>query len=279
MNFIGIDLSLNSTAVFIQTVSNSFNKNVILSFTNKKDNNIYIKELERKGVKFFFSPEKKSDIYSKIEDTYVLLPNQDGKIKIENFQGKGETKVIEIGNNAKWFAGVAMTDAQLDKYGAREVFKDPKAIAALKSAHKLTDLEIENIRGACPLDAKNAHHCGNVPTFQEGDIFLILKENGKKNGKTVASIVIDSKGNVVESKGNFNKSIDKEYNNNMVWLYNEKYVTGNLGAWDRYDASVNFWMYKHDDEDVQNHFYDNSGKNFDDTEKTVKDLRTKYKNG
>jgi hypothetical protein len=48
MNYIGIDISINSTAIFIET--NGIEK--ILSFTNKKDNNIYIKELNRCGVDF-----------------------------------------------------------------------------------------------------------------------------------------------------------------------------------------------------------------------------------
>ena len=38
-NYIGIDISMNSTAVFIES---DLGKK-ILSFTNKKDNNIYIK--------------------------------------------------------------------------------------------------------------------------------------------------------------------------------------------------------------------------------------------
>lgn len=48
MNYIGIDISINSTAIFIET--NGIEK--ILSFTNKKDNNIYIKELNKCGVDF-----------------------------------------------------------------------------------------------------------------------------------------------------------------------------------------------------------------------------------
>ena len=63
MNFIGLDISLNSTAVFIQ----NNDKSTILSFTNKKDNNIYIRELEQCGVKFYFIPEHKKDVYSKNE--------------------------------------------------------------------------------------------------------------------------------------------------------------------------------------------------------------------
>ena len=63
MNYIGIDISLNSTAIFIE----SNNKKTILSFTNKKDNNIYIKELDRCGVKFFYLNRETSDDYSKNE--------------------------------------------------------------------------------------------------------------------------------------------------------------------------------------------------------------------
>ena len=60
MNYIGIDISLNSTAVFIETSNNKY----ILSFTNKKDNNIYIKELARFGVKFFHLFRESSSDYS-----------------------------------------------------------------------------------------------------------------------------------------------------------------------------------------------------------------------
>lgn len=60
MNYIGIDISLNSTAVFIETSNNKY----ILSFTNKKDNNIYIKELARFGVKFFHLFRESSNDYS-----------------------------------------------------------------------------------------------------------------------------------------------------------------------------------------------------------------------
>lgn len=62
-NFIGIDISLNSTAVFVE---NDFGK-FILSFTNKKDNNIYIKELDRYGVRFFHFTRVVSEDYSENE--------------------------------------------------------------------------------------------------------------------------------------------------------------------------------------------------------------------
>ena len=88
MNFIGIDLSLNSTAVFIQTINSSYNKSTILSFTNKKDNNIYIKELGRSGVKFFFAKEQKKDIYSKNE-----------MMKIQRYDDLSEKIISEIIKN------------------------------------------------------------------------------------------------------------------------------------------------------------------------------------
>ena len=62
-NYIGIDISLNSTAVFIENDNGMY----ILSFTNKKDNNIYIKELDRYGVKFFHFNREISKDYSKNE--------------------------------------------------------------------------------------------------------------------------------------------------------------------------------------------------------------------
>lgn len=63
MNFIGIDISINSTAIFIETEKDQH----ILSWTNKKDNNIYIKELARYGVQFFHQNKDSSKDYSKNE--------------------------------------------------------------------------------------------------------------------------------------------------------------------------------------------------------------------
>ena len=63
MNFIGLDISLNSTAVYIESNKGSS----ILSFTNKKDNNIYIKELDKYGVKFFYNTRQVSENYSENE--------------------------------------------------------------------------------------------------------------------------------------------------------------------------------------------------------------------
>lgn len=62
-NYIGIDISLNSTAISIQKDNNM----VLLSFTNKKSNNIYIKELESCGVIFEFLNKEEKYIYSKNE--------------------------------------------------------------------------------------------------------------------------------------------------------------------------------------------------------------------
>jgi hypothetical protein len=59
-NYIGIDISLNSTAVYIES---DLGKKIICA-TNKKDNNIYIKELDRYGVLFFNKEREKSDDYS-----------------------------------------------------------------------------------------------------------------------------------------------------------------------------------------------------------------------
>lgn len=72
-NYIGVDISLNSTAIFIES-----NRGVsILSFTNKKDNNIYIKELDRYGVKFFHLNREVSSDYSKNEilklNHYIMI--------------------------------------------------------------------------------------------------------------------------------------------------------------------------------------------------------------
>ena len=62
-NYIGIDISLNSTAIYIESNKGKF----ILSYTNKKDNNIYIKELNSFGVCFFYNNKEKNDNYSENE--------------------------------------------------------------------------------------------------------------------------------------------------------------------------------------------------------------------
>jgi len=59
-NYIGIDISINSTAIYLE----SDKGNRILSLNNKKDNNIYIKELDRHGVQFIHLNPEKSKIYS-----------------------------------------------------------------------------------------------------------------------------------------------------------------------------------------------------------------------
>lgn len=62
-NYIGIDISINSTAIYI--LSNKGES--ILSFTNKKNNNIYIKELENYGVSIFYQDRSQSNDYSESE--------------------------------------------------------------------------------------------------------------------------------------------------------------------------------------------------------------------
>lgn len=94
-NYIGIDISLNSTAVYIESnIGNS-----ILSFTNKKDNNIYIKELDRYGVKFFHHTRDSSDNYS---DNEIL--------KIKHYIKISDLLISEIleriDNNEKTFCQI-----------------------------------------------------------------------------------------------------------------------------------------------------------------------------
>ncbi len=84
MNFIGIDISINSTAVFID--NGRYEK--ILSFTNKKDNNIYIKELSRYGVKFSHFEKPVSKEYSKNEI-----------LKIQYYNNISDKIVFEIVSN------------------------------------------------------------------------------------------------------------------------------------------------------------------------------------
>ncbi len=72
-NYIGLDISLNSTAIYIDSNKGVF----ILSYTNKKDNNIYIKELDKCGVKFFHNDRISDSDYSKNEilklNHYIML--------------------------------------------------------------------------------------------------------------------------------------------------------------------------------------------------------------
>lgn len=70
-NYIGIDISINSTAIYIE----SDNKQKIISINNKKDNNIYIKELNRYGVEFIHIDRKKSSDYS--ENEVIKLKHYD----------------------------------------------------------------------------------------------------------------------------------------------------------------------------------------------------------
>jgi hypothetical protein len=82
-NYIGIDISINSTAIFI--ISNKGEN--ILSFTNKKDNNIYIRELDACGVKIFSNNREKSDKYSENEI-----------LKLESHINLSENIIVEILN-------------------------------------------------------------------------------------------------------------------------------------------------------------------------------------
>ena len=84
MNYIGIDISLNSTAVYIESKLG----NKILSFTNKKDNNIYIKELERYGVKFYHHNRPVSKDYSENEI-----------LKLRHYNMLSDLLISEIINN------------------------------------------------------------------------------------------------------------------------------------------------------------------------------------
>lgn len=63
INKIGIDISLNSTAIYIE----SDKGNHILSFTNKSASNTYIKQLEDCGVHFYYIDRKSNIDYSKNE--------------------------------------------------------------------------------------------------------------------------------------------------------------------------------------------------------------------
>lgn len=82
-NYIGIDISLNSTSIYIES-----DNRVVLSFTSKKDNNIYIKELDRHGVVFHHQDKVKGSDYSTNEiikiKNYDLLSDKIISSIIEN---------------------------------------------------------------------------------------------------------------------------------------------------------------------------------------------------
>lgn len=92
-NYIGIDISLNSTSIYIES-----NKRVVLSFTNKKDNNIYIKELDRHGVVFHYQEKVKGNDYSTNEvikiKNYDLLSDKIVSAIIENIDLNNKTYCI-----------------------------------------------------------------------------------------------------------------------------------------------------------------------------------------
>ena len=90
MNYIGMDISLNSTAVVIE----SGGKTTILSFTNKKDNNIYIKELDRCGVKFFHNNREVSKDYSENEILKLRHYNMISDLIVNEIQ-----KYIDVSEN------------------------------------------------------------------------------------------------------------------------------------------------------------------------------------
>lgn len=81
MNYIGIDISINSTAVYIESGLGQF----IISVTNKKSNNKWIKDLSTYGVKFIHHDRQVSDIYS---DNEIL--------KIRQYMTLSEIIVSEI---------------------------------------------------------------------------------------------------------------------------------------------------------------------------------------
>jgi len=83
-NFVGIDISLNSTAICIENKRGMS----ILSFTSKKDNNIYIKELSRAGVKFYHTYRESSKDYS---DNEIL--------KLKHFEEVSKEMVVRIIEN------------------------------------------------------------------------------------------------------------------------------------------------------------------------------------
>lgn len=89
-NYIGIDISINSTAIYIESDKGS----KILSINNKKDNNIYIKELDRYGVEFIHTSMNKSKIYS---DNEILKLKHFDKVAI--FVLEFCIKNINIENN------------------------------------------------------------------------------------------------------------------------------------------------------------------------------------
>lgn len=91
-NYIGIDISLNSTAIYIESNKGCY----ILSFTNKKDNNIYIKELNHYGVNFFHHYREVVKDYSENENLKIRHFDNLSNIILEEINKK-------IDNNANTY--------------------------------------------------------------------------------------------------------------------------------------------------------------------------------
>lgn len=81
MNYIGIDISINSTAVYIESGLGQF----IISVTNKKSNNKWVKDLSCYGVKFIHHDRQVSENYSENEI-----------LKIRQYMTLSEIIVLEI---------------------------------------------------------------------------------------------------------------------------------------------------------------------------------------
>ena len=206
-----------------------------------------------------------------VRKSYVELPNQE-ELKIENFKGSGETKIIPIDSGAKWIVGTTIPE---DELKTSKLYKNltPDGKKALTKASQKGDLAL---RGACPLDSRDSKHCGNLPSNMEGDIFLMLKEPGSK--QSMASVVVDADGLVRESKAPGNTSVIEKYYNNMVWLFLHEWVDGTI--WGGYAPDRNFFPYKLKDQELKDHLYSkDSGKKWTDQEKIVGVIKDAYDSG
>lgn len=133
-------------------------------------------------------------------------------------------------------------------------------------------------KGACSVEAKVAHHCGNVPSLQTGDTLYSLR-NGNK---IAATVIVNDNGNIRESKGNYNAKIDKNYRNHMLWLFRHEHIKGidDTGSYAP-DRNTHLSDFLGDDNEEEIHQLKEEKPSLmsDTYDKTVFDLKKKYQQG
>lgn len=203
-----------------------------------------------------------------LANTYVLLPDQDRLVL-----GKGtKKKILDADTEARWYVATAMDEKELAKFKKSKIWKtfSDADKQAVQTAHKKYGM---NLRGACPYDAKLGKHCGNVPSQEDGDIYLALRD-GKK---TVATVVLNEDGTIRESKGVGNTKIPTKYKYNVAWLYAHKWVKGN--RWGGYNPAINTWIHDIGDTEIEDLLYNDKSKEFDEYDLKIRDARNLYREG